>query len=266
MDSSGPSGFRNASVTKLLVQIISGCSLAVTLLHGRPSATLRNPIWRGLGSALAFPAIAPSVVGTFLLYRMRVIERLYGTPKYAAFVFFTMVTSLVFQAGFKTFSGPYALVFAMLYQYHNIVPVTSRFPVAGGIVLTDKMYVYIAALQLLMAPTSVAPSLCGFVAGLMYHTNVAGIQRWRFPQWIVPPKRRPTAMPESAPSSSASPRRARTDAPRPRQQGQMAVSEENVNAVALMFPDHSRDAVTSALIAARNDMNRAAEILLTSSP
>ena len=44
------------------------------------------------------------------------------------------------------------------------------------------------------------------------------------------------------------------------------MSEENVNAVASMFPDHSRDAVTSALVTARNDMNRAAEILLTSAP
>ena len=44
------------------------------------------------------------------------------------------------------------------------------------------------------------------------------------------------------------------------------MSEENVNAVASMFPDHSRVAVTSALVTARNDMNRAAEILLTSAP
>ncbi|KAI9492843.1 hypothetical protein BDB00DRAFT_826662 [Zychaea mexicana] len=262
MDSSGPSGFRNAPVTKFLVQIISGCSLAVTLLHGRSSPALRYPLWRGLSSVLAFPALGPGVVGTFLIYRMRVIERFYGSPKYAAYLFFSMMTSLIFQVGFKSYSGPHALVFAMLYQYHHIVPVTSRFPVAAGVVLTDKMYVYMAALQLLLSPTTIAPSLCGLVAGMMYHTNVADIQRWRFPQWMFPKRPPPTA----TPSVPVSPRHQRRPGQqRQQQQQQPVVSEDNVNAVASMFPDHSRDAVTSALVAARNDMNQAAEILLTTS-
>lgn len=43
-------------------------------------------------------------------------------------------------------SGPYALVFAMLYQYYRIVPVITRFPVMG-ISLSDKIYAYMLAGQ-----------------------------------------------------------------------------------------------------------------------
>ncbi|KAI9262179.1 hypothetical protein BDA99DRAFT_510469 [Phascolomyces articulosus] len=272
MDSSGPSGFRNAPVTKFLVQIIGGCSLAVSLLQSRSSPIaniLRNPVWRAVSPVIAFPALGPGVVGTFLIYRMRVVERLYGSPKYAAFLFFSMVTSLVFQVGFKGYNGPYALVFAMLYHYHHIVPVTSQFSVASGVVLNDKMYVYMAALQLLFSPTSVAPSLCGFIAGMMYHMDLAGIQRYRFPQWLFP-RRRPVSDTPSVPGPSSSRRqrqqpRQHRPAPSPPRQ-QPTVTEENVNAIASMFPDHSRDAVTSALVSAHNDMNRAAEILLTTAP
>ncbi|KAI7852788.1 hypothetical protein BDC45DRAFT_537001 [Circinella umbellata] len=273
MDSSGPSGFRNAPVTKFLVQIIGGCSLAVTLLQSRSSPiVLRNPLWRTLSPILAFPAVGPGVVGTFLIYRMRVLERLYGSPKYASFLFFSMATSLLFQVGFKGYNGPYALLCAMLYHYHQLVPITSQFPVAAGVVLNDKMYVYMAALQLLLSPTSVAPSLCGFVAGMMYHLDLGGIQRYRFPQWIFPRRKPPTSTPSvpDGPSSSRlrrqQPRHVSTSPPPQQQRQQSVVSEENVNAVANMFPDHSRDAVTSALVTARNDMNRAAEILLTSAP
>ena len=119
-----------------------------------------------------------------------------------------MATSLLFQVGFKGYSGPYALLFAMLYHYHHLVPITSRFPIAAGVVLNDKMYVYMAALQLLFSPTSVAPSLCGFIAGMMYHMDLAGIQRYRFPQWIFPRRRPPTSTP-SVPGSSSSLRRQR---------------------------------------------------------
>lgn len=46
----------------------------------------------------------------------------------------------------------YAMLFAMLYQFHHIIPAASRFPLFGTTV-SDKIYVYLAAAQVRMKST-----------------------------------------------------------------------------------------------------------------
>ncbi|KAI9317590.1 hypothetical protein BX666DRAFT_2026864 [Dichotomocladium elegans] len=256
--------------------------MAAALLNIR-TATL-PPVWRALVSSSTFASFGHTLVGTWLIYRMRIVERHCGSAKYAAFVFITLITSVLFQAGAQRFlnfrmSGPYALLFSMLLLYQQIIPPATQFLVLGS-TLSDKVYVYAAAAQkwMLLANTSIiTPCLCGLATGAMYISNVANMKKWRFPQWMRlmsthtsatarnPSTFPPTYVPET-PSSSGLRQRTTASAtrtsvqPRTRQED---VSEENVNALVAMFPNLTRDAVTSALLSARNDMNRAAEILLT---
>lgn len=207
---------------------------------------------------------------------MRILERHSGSPKYAAFVFISLVTSALLQAGAHRFlnfkmSGPYAMLFAMLYQFHHIIPAASRFPLFGTTV-SDKIYVYLAAAQMMLANTSiVTPCICGLTSGLLYVSNIGNIKTWRFPFWR---KSRPT--PPSSNTSSSSNATVDTsigsstshmsqptgDLRQRSTEQEIQVSEENINAMSSMFPNASRDAVASALISAKNDMNRAADILL----
>ncbi|ORY98816.1 hypothetical protein BCR43DRAFT_488219 [Syncephalastrum racemosum] len=288
MDSAGPSGFRNAPVSKLLVQIVGGCSAAVALLDIRTHLPIYG---RWASHPWAFPSFAPAVAGTMLIYRMRVIERRFGSAKYAAFIFVSIVISTLAQTGLLYFlgdrwflsSGPYALVFAMLYQYYRIVPVITRFPVMG-ISLSDKIYAYMLAGQLIMSRSllSAIPCLCGVAVGALYDVNFLGLRQWRFPSvlrrlgsnYLLPLLSSPSPpLAPGSPSTRATPRRVSPSSSRqglrhrrPPPPPSTPVSEENITMVASMFPNYSRDAISRALANAHNDMNRAAEILLNTPP
>ncbi|KAI7885732.1 hypothetical protein K492DRAFT_156806 [Lichtheimia hyalospora FSU 10163] len=272
MDNTTPSGFRHAPVSKFLVEVIGGCSIAAALLNVR--TVNLPPLWRAVVSSCTFGSVGHTVIGTWLLYRMRIIERHSGSPKYAAFVFISLIASALLQAGAHRFlnfkmSGPYAILFAMLCQFHHIIPASSRFPLFGTTV-SDKIYVYLAAAQMMLANASVVtPCICGLTSGLLYVSNVGNIKTWRFPFWR---KSRPapsfnTSSNATADASIGSSSSSRVPQPtgdvRQRSAEQeIQVSEENINAMSSMFPNVSRDAVASALISAKNDMNRAADILL----
>ena len=55
-----------------------------------------------------------------------------------------------------------------------------------GINLSDKVFIYIAALQLLLSSgqRSVAAGLAGTIAGLLYHTGLFGLQKFTLPKFI----------------------------------------------------------------------------------
>ncbi|SAM00335.1 hypothetical protein [Absidia glauca] len=289
-------GFRNAPVTKVLVTIIGGCSAASSLFEAS-RVSIAHPLWRLVSSQWVFADVGSTVVGTWLIYKLRIIERRYGSSKFAALVFSSFAMSsllhqaanLIFGADRFTANGPYALLFAILYQYHMIVPSTYQIPVAANITMTDQFYVYAAAIQLLLSrfPSSILPCHFGVLIGAVYHSNLGNIRRWRFPgqlrsvfsRYLLPilgttssnqqpplsstriPRSPPTSRPSgSSGTSSSTP----SNHLRRRTEVELPPSTENIDALVSMFPDSSREAITNALISSRHDLNRAAETLLTS--
>ncbi|KAI8375754.1 hypothetical protein EDC96DRAFT_496436 [Choanephora cucurbitarum] len=268
MDADGHSGFRHAPVTKFLVPVVGVSSALATFFNTTSleitQLSVQGQLWRLFTSQWAFSSIGTSVIGTWLIYRLRIVERRYGSAKYAAFVFITfmastMVQTSAFWVGFKSMAGgPYAILFAILCQFHQIVPVTYQTPMFG-LEFTDKTYAYLAATQLLLSNsgTAIIPAVTGIVMGSVYRQTKA-IQQWRFPGWIraIASKYFVGTYQKKNRSRPASPRLQQT----------VIVEQEDINTMLAMFPNYSRQEVERALISSSSDLNRAAEILLSSEP
>ncbi|KAG0174750.1 hypothetical protein DFQ28_002392 [Apophysomyces sp. BC1034] len=167
----------------------------------------------------------------------------------------------------------------MLYQFRTLVPATHQARTLGFTV-TDKMYVYAAAAQIFFSRStfSMVPCLCGLATGALYDSNVMGVKQWRFParlrylayNYIPFMTDKPMDAGSSPDASEATRSRRNQQASneqqqqRQRQRQQQRIPEESIDAVASMFPDHSRAVISSALARADLDPNRAAEILLSS--
>ncbi|KAI9018634.1 hypothetical protein CLU79DRAFT_761225 [Phycomyces nitens] len=286
-------GFRHAPASRFLVSVVGGCSVLTKVLEARHDTSLQLPLThhgllRLLSTHWAFGSIGTTVIGTWLIYRMRVIERRYGTAKYTAFIMISMITCTLLQSGLligdrfglkSIASGPYGVLFAVLYQFHNQIPVCVRSERFG--MFTDKTHVYTAAISLFFSNglASAVPCLCGLLVGVAYNANLGSIKEYRFPRWmssfasrfILPLLTSPVAGSSgsrASPGSSpiAAQRRGREvhrDLRQRRQQQQaVVVPEEDINAMMSMFPDIGRQSIVNALLQSQNDLNRAAEILL----
>ncbi|CAO3611431.1 unnamed protein product [Mucor fragilis] len=254
-------------------------------------------VWRLFTSHWAFSSIGTTVVGTWLIYKMKVVERRYGSARYAALVFISFVASTLLQTsvlavgsryGFKSIaSGSYAILFSILYQYQKMIPASYQVNMLGA-TLSDKIYVYAAATQLLLSnsSSSIIPSVCGLAVGALYDMT-ASLKQWRFPKWtrsfttkyILPvlatnnKKKSSTSIrtpdiAQSSTSASSSTMRQRhvpsshlSPPPPP-----PPIKEEDIDTMFAMFPNYSRQDIKDALISSKSDLNRAAEVLLTTEP
>ncbi|KAI9314387.1 hypothetical protein BX666DRAFT_1966128 [Dichotomocladium elegans] len=203
MQAVGPSGFYNVPVTKFLMLFVGSCSLLASILDLKaifhlqlsPHIVIHHQLWRLFTSHCAFTNSGELFFGLLLIYTMRVIERHYGSAKYAAFVFVTLwvVTFLEIGAlvsgaklGFRRVpGGPYAIIFSILYQYYRIIPATLRFRVFG-VTFTDKAFIYALALQMMLSHSfsTIVPSICGILSGALYRSDIGNMKRWRFPKPI----------------------------------------------------------------------------------
>nr|CAB3474568.1 unnamed protein product [Digitaria exilis] len=145
-------------------------------------------IWRLVTSVFAFTSTPELIFGAALLYYFRVFERQIGSNKYAVFIVFSTVISVLLQIlalGYlkdpsinPLTSGPYGLLFASYVPFFFDIPVSMRFRIFG-LSLSDKSFVYLAGLQLLLSSgrRSVVPGVSGILAGLLYRLNTFGIRR-----------------------------------------------------------------------------------------
>ncbi|KAL9554877.1 hypothetical protein MBANPS3_002620 [Mucor bainieri] len=313
MDADGPSGFRNAPVTKFLVPVVGSCSALAIACNLKPHMALQlshlgienGQVWRLFTSHWAFSSIGTTVVGTWLIYKMKVVERRYGSARYAALVFISFVASTLLQTsvlavgsryGFKSIaSGSYAILFSILYQYQKMIPASYQVNILGA-TLSDKIYVYAAATQyeavyptdtsqqqllLSNSSSSVIPSVCGLVVGALYDTT-ASLKQWRFPKWtrsfttkyILPvlatnnKKKSSTAVrtPDIGQSSTTTASSSTTMRQRHAPPPPPPIKEEDIDTMFAMFPNYSRQDIKNALVSSKSDLNRAAEILLTTEP
>ncbi|CAO3589256.1 unnamed protein product [Absidia cylindrospora] len=130
-----------------------------------------------------------------LIYSMRIIERQFGSSKYAAFVFVTISLATLLEIGALVTGiklgfryvpgGPYALLFAMLYQYHRMVPSLYQFRLFN-ITLNNKSFLYMLSFQIFISQGvyTIVPCMCGLLAGAFHRSDIANIKQWRFPAQI----------------------------------------------------------------------------------
>lgn len=98
-------------------------------------------------------------------------------------------------------AGPTPLIFAILSQYHALIPHIYSYRVAtsaaapstdepfSGLTFSDKSYRYALALQLALFqwPGSVLGALVGWVVGHAWRNDLLPgmVTRWRVPGWLV---------------------------------------------------------------------------------
>eukprot|EP01018_Ginkgo_biloba_P036217 Gb_32783 [translate_table: standard] len=199
----GPSGFHNAPVTKGLVITCTIVSIIIGMQGGSSACSLsyqaivrKLHLWRLVTSAFVFSSTPELMFGLYLLYYFRVFERQIGSNKYSVFVLFSIIFTIFFELisliVFKdpTSSGlapgPYGLIFSSFIPFYFDIPVSTRFRIFG-LRFSDKSFVYLAGLQLLLSSweKSFIPGLCGVFAGLSYRLNVFGVRRIKFPELLV---------------------------------------------------------------------------------
>lgn len=113
---------------------------------------------------------------------------------------------------------------------------------------------------------SIVPCLCGLIIGSIY--DKTGIKSWRFPKWVrsfsskyilpvLADKKRKRRTPSTRRQVNEVPVR-RAPAP--------PINEQDIDTMFSMFPNYSRQDIKNALVRSKSDLNRAAEILLTTEP
>ena len=97
-------------------------------------------------------------------------------------------------------AGPTPIIFAVLAQYHAIIPQTYKYRLAlsdatapddqfVGLTFSDKTYRYVLALQLALFqwPGSLLGAGIGWIVGYLWRNGMlpAALARWRIPGWMV---------------------------------------------------------------------------------
>ncbi|CAG8602215.1 11254_t:CDS:2 [Ambispora gerdemannii] len=291
MFSAGPSG------------ILGSCTLATALLDLKPflqlqlipNITEQHEFWRLITSHCAFASSGEVLLGGLVLYHLRTIERQFGTPKYAAFLFASSAISTILELGAlwagKSFGlnyipgGPYAMIFAGLYQYQRVVPSTPLFTFLG-VTISSKIIVYSLGLQLLVFhyPSSSVAALCGIIAAALYQNENLGLKKWRPPgflsqfasRFILPLlSTNSTRRCTTTGSSTILDQQRQITQDHSRRRGPQshrdpplppplpaAATEEQIATLQAMFPQSSYSHIAQVIQSANNDINRAAQFLL----
>lgn len=286
----GPSGFNNAPVTRTFVFACAIFTLSFGIQGGFTKLGLsyqdifwKRRIWKLIASVFAFSSTPELLFGLYLLYYFRVFERQIGSNKYSVFVLFSVVISLLFEVlalgllrdltpNLLT-SGPYGVIFASFVPFFFDIPVSTRFRVFG-IHFSDKSFIYLAGLQLLLSSwkRSVLPGMCGIFAGSLYRLNIFGIRKAKFPEFVTSffsrlswpstgSPRGPTARNISGDMPSYTGRQVERNYTAPMVTSVEPPEDSIATLVSMGF---DRNAARQALVQARNDINAATNILLES--
>ena len=209
-------------MTTLLLLSLPATSIFISLLdlkHHLPVSTTPHLYpWFQLSRLLIFQLASLSstevLLSAVLIYQFRVLERLWGTRKYASFVLvaWTSLTVLtptlllvlkVLTLGWWNYLPPgvTGIVWAGLAAWSGSVPGMYRYKVlattdaderggnAKGVTLSDKATSYFIAVQLALSqfPYGLVPAAAGWVVGSAYMGDMLpmGLGRSRVPRWVV---------------------------------------------------------------------------------
>lgn len=179
---------------------------------------MNGQVWRLFTSQLVFENMAQGLIGTIILYTTRQFERQLGVRKYAAFTVISYLLSLALQIAIISLcnatnitvinltSGPYFIIFSSLVLYfcklniyfllvtgylinHFLVHIPKLFPRrfgVGGIVLSEKSWIYFLAVQLMISNglSSIIPSFIGIIIGFLYDRDRLSLQSFRLPRFV----------------------------------------------------------------------------------
>lgn len=127
--------------------------------------------WRLFTHNFVFTTPGELLFGMVLIYYFRQFERQLGSSRFAAFAIITAIIYTTILASLQVLlpslspaSGPYSLVFASLVFFFFETPKLYRFEVLGAVEFSDKAFVYLMAMQLMIS--SPLRSLISFGAAL----------------------------------------------------------------------------------------------------
>ncbi|KAL8716897.1 MAG: hypothetical protein Q9225_005808 [Loekoesia sp. 1 TL-2023] len=214
------SGFTAAPVSKFLFfgTIVSSILVSVTdskyLFHIQllPHLWRYKQYWRLLIWQSCYINSTELLFGVMMLYHLRIIERLWGSRKFASFLITTLLPTLLIPPfilavlrplTFSIFNilpaGPTPLLFALLAQYHAIIPTVYKYRLlissssTDALTFSDKSLVYLLAAQLALSslPGSVICAAVGWFVGTAWRRDVGPEiwTNWRVPAWMTGAKR-----------------------------------------------------------------------------
>mmetsp|Transcript_23046 Transcript_23046/g.92245 ORF Transcript_23046/g.92245 Transcript_23046/m.92245 type:complete len:164 (-) Transcript_23046:88-579(-) len=112
------------------------------------------PFINSILSPFGFPRLLEVICAVFLLFVFRQLERQLSSRKFGAYIAIgqaataSLQYSLARATGYQSQSGPYGIIFSLLVLFYFEVPVLSKFPIFEYDVVSDKFFIYMAALQL----------------------------------------------------------------------------------------------------------------------
>ncbi|KAG6012631.1 hypothetical protein E4U54_007406 [Claviceps lovelessii] len=212
--------FTNAPVTRLLVLGLVSASIGASMLDIKHYFYISidthlwkyRQFWRLFAYQLCYTNSTEVLFAAMTLYNLRVVERMWGSRKYASFLLlsslFTAIVPPVIMIALRPLSasffdyvpaGPTPIIFAVLAQYYAMVPHVYKYRVvtsqsneadaSSGITLSDKSYLYFIAIHLsvLQWPGSILGAFVGWIAGNAWRGGVlpTSLVSWRLPGWMV---------------------------------------------------------------------------------
>lgn len=212
----------HAPTTRFLLFASIGSSILTSLLDLKHYASIKPTphLWpylqfsRLLTFQFAYTSATEVLVSAALLYQFRVLERMWGSRKYASFIFITWISLTVLtpllalmlklgSLGVYNYipAGLVGLVFAALAAWTETVPRLYRYKIlasasespenadAKGIIFSDKSTTYLLAGQLALSqfPYQLLPAAIGWIVGSAWMGEMlpAGMGRYRVPGWVV---------------------------------------------------------------------------------
>lgn len=217
------SGFNSAPATRITLMLIVLASLCASILNLKQYLPIKPvphlwpylQLWRVLSFQLAYTSSTELLFSAAVLYQMRVLERIWGSRKFASFIVSSyglcMIGTVslglllkIFSAGWWGYipSGISAVVIATVAVWAREVPRLGGFKIlfdddprkiqqgtARGFELTDKWTIYLLTAQLALSqfPYGLLPAFVGWVVGNAWTEELvpAGLVRWRVPGWMV---------------------------------------------------------------------------------
>lgn len=199
-------------MTRGLVTIVVCLPVIISLLELQPYfgvqitpfLTFYHQWWRLLTWQQVYVNQSEVIFAALALYNFRIVERLLGSRQFLSYIIvvLTYTTILVplicVTIGFLPFlstpyipTGPTALVFALLVQYRELVPVAYKFKFllaattdsTSEVTLTDKIFLSLVALQLTWTAYwgSFVVAFTGWIVGVMLEIEILPGKGWRVP-------------------------------------------------------------------------------------
>lgn len=217
------SGFTHTPATRAFLTLFVSSSIGASILSLKPYLPLKIvphlwpylQLWRIATFQLAYTSSTELLFSVAILYQMRVLERLWGTRKFASFVLAgyglcmigivsASIVLKILSIGWWGYvpSGPSALVIAIVVVWRREIPRLGGFKLlletddqrlragtARGVELSDKWTIYMLAAQLTLSqfPFGLLPAVVGLLVGNAWVEELVpgGLVRWRIPAWLV---------------------------------------------------------------------------------